>query len=206
MIRAAYAVSGTPTLLIAGERAAFVDRDWLQGLTDGVIAALAIDADGQLHYRDRQVGGKDGSPEREAAAIMSAFVEDLLAAVMDADRRYVEVTGGGLVAAELRGRLAAAPRGEEPPSVVVELTGRQAELLRATRELAPGGLLVLAGESAAGIDLDVYADVHRRGLQVLGVPLPVSGRRDRPEGTLPEPVPVRSGEPLPPGLWYCVTA
>jgi hypothetical protein len=205
VIRVAYPASGPPALLLEGEGAAFVDRDWLQDSSDRSIAALAVDADGQLHYGDRRLDA-GGSPEGRAASIMSAFVEDLLAAVEHTDRRYVKVTGAGLIAVELRRHLGALAQLEDgAPSAVVELTGSQAELVRATQKVAPGGLIVLAGESTDELNLDVYADVHRRGLRVLGVPLPVSRRGDGPE-TLPKPVSVRSGEPLPPGLWYRVDA
>ena len=50
------------------------------------------------------------------------------------------------------------------PQVFVEMTGEPTALEQATKAVADGGVILLAGEPAGRVDLNMYADVHRRGL------------------------------------------
>jgi threonine dehydrogenase-like Zn-dependent dehydrogenase len=91
----------------------------------------------------------------------------------------VEVTGDGLVAAEARrlleeeGRLAA---GDDPPDAIVETTGDPAAIAAATARVADMGTVALAGEPLGRtLSLDVYTDVHVRGLRLVGIGRPEAG-------------------------------
>ena len=101
---------------------------------------------------------------------MSDSLADAVIAVLPPDGP-VEVTGEGDLAATLRARLgprnAAAP--ERVPAVI-DTTGEPAAVATALARLADLGTLVLAGPPpAAPVALDLYADVHVRGLTIVGV-------------------------------------
>lgn len=89
----------------------------------------------------------------------------------------VEVTGDGGLAGEIR---AAIGTGADPgpssrdggparPACIVETTGRPEVIRQALARLAELGLLVLAGPPSV-LALDLYPDVHVRGLRLVGVP------------------------------------
>jgi hypothetical protein len=178
-----------------------------------VAAASEVTLDGELEsgtrvYFDADWIPRDGSAElpvitaasvAEAAAVFGALVDEVLEALAGISAEAVEVTGRGIVAGELRRRLgisAAPPR----PSAVVETTGDPQAIEAATRRLADLGTLILAGEpSGRRLDLDLYRDVHARGLRVVGVARAAGGS----PVALPNPVAVRTGEPLPDGAeWF----
>ena len=110
-------------------------------------------------------------------------------------------------------------RGERPRAIV-ETTGDPRAILDATRRVAELGIVVLAGESLGrGVaELNLYPDVHVRGLTLVGVAPPLQDARN--SSTEPEPVDaslvawcldglvdVRSGSLVPDdAAWYCVTA
>jgi threonine dehydrogenase-like Zn-dependent dehydrogenase len=84
----------------------------------------------------------------------------------------VEVEGVGPLAAAVRARLAdVGPATAGPPAAIIEASGDPAAIRAALAQVADLGTVVLAGPvPASGIDLDLYADVHVRGLTVVGVP------------------------------------
>ena len=92
----------------------------------------------------------------------------------------VEVTGSGPLAAEVRRLLGARPsQAGGAPAAVVETTGERAAVAEALRRVATLGTVVLAGPvPSAPVTLDLYADLHVRGLTVVG--LPTGGAADRP--------------------------
>jgi hypothetical protein len=99
-----------------------------------------------------------------------------VAAVSTADP--VEVMGAGLIADVARrllsGRVAAEGHATRPVAVI-DVTGDPARIVAATRRLADRGVLVLAGESAGRLlSIDLYTDVHRRGLEIVGIGRPGS--------------------------------
>ena len=89
----------------------------------------------------------------------------------------VEVTGEWELAQELRLALATATvktrshHGEPgtAPACIVDTTGRPEVIAQALTRLADLGLLVLAGPPPAALSLDLYSDVHVRGLRLVGV-------------------------------------
>jgi threonine dehydrogenase-like Zn-dependent dehydrogenase len=83
----------------------------------------------------------------------------------------VEVMGHGPLAAAVRARLAGTgPAAWGPPAAIVEASGDPAAIRAALARVADLGTVVLAGPApAAGTSLDLYADVHVRGLTVVGI-------------------------------------
>ena len=100
--------------------------------------------------------------------MVTSAVDAVLAVLPDGGP--VEVTGDGALAVALRERLDDRPGGAEP-AVVVETTGDAAAIVAATERVAADGTVVLAGPSPdAPVLMNLYADLHGRGLTVIGVP------------------------------------
>jgi hypothetical protein len=175
----------------------YLDADWIAP-DAGRAAALAVAPGDDSDHRAGQA--------LLAVALRAAGVVDGLPA------NRVEVTGSGFVAGAVR-RLVGSPSmpsAESRPLAIVDATGDPQEVLQATRRLDDLGVLVLAGESAGrAIDLDLYPDVHVRGLRIVGVaPASVDAVPEAiPEAALAHlaaepPARVREGEPLPHAGWY----
>jgi hypothetical protein len=83
----------------------------------------------------------------------------------------VEVTGSGVLADRVRTLLPAAPAGSaERPGAIVETTGRAEAIEDAARRLQALGTLVLAWEAPEPtVVVNLYPDVHCRGLRIVGV-------------------------------------
>ena len=98
-------------------------------------------------------------------------VEELVLAGLP-DEGAVEVTGDSELARELRERLASrSPQRGLPPDAIVETTGEPDVVRAALERVDDLGTVVLAGPVAdAAVSLDLYADLHVRGLTVVGVP------------------------------------
>lgn len=97
----------------------------------------------------------------------AALIAEAIAVVAHLPSDRVSVTGQGSLAQQLRGRGLGGGAGE--PLAVIETTGLAAELTAGCAAVASGGLVVLAAEAAEPIDIDLYRDVHRRGLALVGV-------------------------------------
>jgi len=82
------------------------------------------------------------------------------------------VLGSGPAAERLRSRVeTAGADAQAPPGVVVETTGTVEGLQEALAMVRDLGTVVLAGPAPAeGAVIDLYADLHLRGLTVIGVP------------------------------------
>lgn len=95
-------------------------------------------------------------------------------AVAAAPGSAVAVTGEGPVATEARRLLAAsgrlAPGGDARPDAIIETSGDPVAIAAATERVADMGTVALAGESHGRVlSMDVYKDVHVRGLRLVGV-------------------------------------
>lgn len=102
---------------------------------------------------------------------MSASLADAAIAALPPDG-HIDVTGDGELAATLRSRLAAraARDADVAPAAVIETTGAPAAIAAALARLDDLGTLVLAGPPAPEpVALDLYADLHVRGLTVVGI-------------------------------------
>ena len=109
---------------------------------------------------------------------MSDAAIQAIVGALPAGEEPVEVLGDGPLARALRARLrleATVLAPDARPAVIVETTGDAAAIGAALARVADLGTVVLAGTCGAGsapVALDLYADLHVRGLTVVGVPLP----------------------------------
>jgi threonine dehydrogenase-like Zn-dependent dehydrogenase len=94
----------------------------------------------------------------------------------------VEVVGTGALADEVRRLLlrerVRLPRADERPTAIIETTGKPAALETALQRVDDLGTVVLAGPlPTRPLALDLYADLHVRGLTLVGVSrtMPESG-------------------------------
>jgi O-succinylbenzoate synthase len=136
--------------LVADDGAtAFLDRDWLGAGGDGPLPALS-------------------APDAEdAAGRLLATVDRILGLVGHAP---AQVLGDGFVAGALRAALAAPGERSE---AVIDCAGDPDRLLDAIARVRDLGVVILAGEPVGReLAIDLYVDVHRRGLHVLGAPRP----------------------------------
>jgi hypothetical protein len=160
---------------------AYFDRDWLPGPGQPV-PSLLVQADRSLSW----CGGppiKTPSrvdPDTAAALVLLTVAHEAAAAVEDLAPESVEVSGSGLIARRVRAvlRNGATTATEsfstsEAPRAIVEATGGTAAILDATRRVADSGLVVLAGETFDRVPMNLYPDVHVRGLTLLGVSPPL---------------------------------
>ena len=101
---------------------------------------------------------------------MSATIAEAVIAALPAEGS-VEVTGDGEMAAELRSRLRERINGaRDRIGAAVDTTGDPAVITDLLTRLADLGTLVLAGPPAPEPPaLDLYADLHVRGLTVVGI-------------------------------------
>jgi threonine dehydrogenase-like Zn-dependent dehydrogenase len=110
---------------------------------------------------------------------MSTGGLDAALAALPAAPAAVEITGDGELAAALRAALA----GREwtdgaPPAAIVETTGEPGSIREALSRVADLGTVVLAGPPPTGaVALDLYADLHVRGLTLVGTLPDAGGRR-----------------------------
>jgi hypothetical protein len=193
---------------------AYVDGDVVvPGLADGV-PALVVDARSVSWTRGPEVERPAGMPADRAAHLAFGSVAREAARAVDASGR-TQVMGKGVVAAMVRRLLPRAGgegSGDEGPlRTIVDTTGDPAVLEAATNRLADLGTLVLAGEPLGRrLSLDLYPDVHRRGLRLVGVAPPLADPMvlvHARDGLVTEPpVPVTSGSPLSPATWYRLSA
>ena len=198
---------------------AYVDRDWLPAAR-GPVSSLTVASDGALAWCGGPPvrGASKLNPETRAALLLLAVAKDAAAAVEGVPSASVAVTGKGLIAQHVREMVGcpAAARGAERPAAIVETTGDPGVIVEATRTLSDQGTLVLVGEALGRqLDMNLYPDVHRRGLTLIGVARPLQepgALAAAPEEDLPVRrscellASVRSGEPLvPDATWYAVS-
>ena len=114
-------------------------------------------------------------PDTAAALALLAVARDAAAAVAGLPLGSVKVTGSGLIAHLVRVLVGdGAARSAERPRAVVDVTGDPAVIVDATRRIADLGTVVLVGEALGRTaDINLYADVHVRGLTLVGVSSPL---------------------------------
>jgi threonine dehydrogenase-like Zn-dependent dehydrogenase len=171
---------------------AYADREWT-GYSLGEVPALIV-RDGMIHWGDTHVPMPDGqSDDTVALACLLAVAHDAVSALGSA--KSVTVTGGGVVAWLVR-RIcsgSATPPGSRPDAVV-DTTGDASVLVESSHSPCDGGTLVLAGESLGrACTINLYTDVHRRGLTLVGVRPPLAGGSLEPH--LSEAIHLRREQP-----------
>jgi threonine dehydrogenase-like Zn-dependent dehydrogenase len=180
--------------------AAYLDADWLPSGEGGDVPALILGAD-------------DAGADEAAGWALTQLAQHAAAAVGSADS--ATVLGTGTVARQIRRLLA--ERGLEPPdesapAVIVEATGKPGSLAGALAQVAPLGTVVVVGEYPQGVEaVDLYADLHGRGLTLVGLGRPAGpprpDARNVPEAVRAELVSVPAGASLPDGAgWYRLDA
>ena len=96
---------------------------------------------------------------------------DILAALPDASGR-IEIAGDGAIADELRTLLGdrAKTQSDAPPSIIIDTMGDEAAIVSALQRVGDLGTVVLAGPPPSKpVALDLYTDVHVRGLKIIGL-------------------------------------
>jgi hypothetical protein len=159
---------------------AFVDAEWVITDAQEPIPALVGDSAGQLRWCDGPpVAVPEGLDSGTAAGLALVDLARTAAAAVDANPRDgVEVEGEGIVARLVRALLPAASARAAGKSAqvaaVIDTTGDPSRIEAATRRLSDLGTLVLAGEAVGRrLALELYPDVHLRGLRVVGVGAPL---------------------------------
>jgi threonine dehydrogenase-like Zn-dependent dehydrogenase len=79
-----------------------------------------------------------------------------------------DVDVAGEVARLMGASPAGSATGKRGPDVVVEATGSPAVVALCLDLVGRGGRVVLLGSTRGRIELDVYSDIHRKGVQVIG--------------------------------------
>lgn len=181
-----------PASELEPQAAAYIDPDWL---AEGAAHALVV-------------AGRDS--DEDAAAALMAHADAVLAALAGVPDATVAIVGDGAVAQIVRARLG--DRASEVvegarTAAVADMTGAPGALARAARAAADEGLVVLAGGAPVhDAALDVYPDLHRRGLRVVAIPPPQPTGSDSGAAlaAIGPPVRVAPGAPAPPASWYRV--
>jgi len=178
-----------------------------------------VSADGTLAWCEDSPAEAPGTldPDTAAALALLSVARDAAAAVAGLPPGSIEVTGSGLIAHRVRVLVGDAPaRSAEHPRAVVDLTGDPVVIADAARRVADLGTVVLAGEALGRrAEMNLYADVHLRGLTLVGVPPPLQHGRF-PQAQMDDDrlldacrawlVRVSSGQMLAPGAaWYRVS-
>jgi hypothetical protein len=163
---------------------AYVDRDWVPAEAGAPVPAIVVDGEhGAVRFGDGEQTLSRGDDAHEVAARALLEVAREAAAVVG-DARPAEVSGAGAVA-----WLAAEILGVEPartdgrPAAVVEATGDPEAIATAAARLADLGTIVLVGEALGRrARLNLYPDVHSRGLRIVGIRPPLAARRRERDG------------------------
>jgi hypothetical protein len=130
---------------------------------------------GDRLYLDADAVGADGhgvvfrAPSDLDAAVHLVGLARRAAAHMPAEVHGGVVLGQGMLSELVRQLVRPVPAGVRP-EVIIDVTGDPGMLTGATGHLRPLGTLVLAGEtSGEDWDINLYPDVHARGLVLVGV-------------------------------------
>ena len=194
-----------------GVDVAFVDAEWLRASSGGRLRAIGVTADGVARWYDACGGYEEldlpvgASTDTAGHGVLAGFAARARQIVAEAGGT-VEVIGTGAVAQAIAHAVGTtAGLRVESPRTIVDTTGKADVLVDATQRLPELGTFVLAGPPpSANVTIDLYPDVHVRGLRLVGVGTPeVAAAADAPD--VDDPARVRAGEPVPVGAsWYRV--
>jgi hypothetical protein len=202
---------------------AYVDRDWLP-VSSGEVPAL-VAADGKLAWCGGRPVRTPDTVDSDTAATLAllAAAQAAAAAVEGVALDSIEVIGSGVIALQVRALLGDRSSQDgrstplEQPRAIVDTTGDPRVIVDATRRVAALGTVVLVGEGLARpVEMNLYPDVHVRGLKLVGVSPPLHnttalfaahGADDSLVASCREAlVAVTAGKPVPPGAaWYRVS-
>jgi hypothetical protein len=206
------------------ETVAYVDQDWLPA-SSGEVPSLVAAGERTLAWCESPPVAKPGALDSDTAATLAllSVAQAVVAAVEHVLPDAIEVAGNGLIARQVR-ELLEAPSAKggrstrfELPDGIVETTGDPRIVIDATRRVASLGTVVLVGESLGRrAEMNLYPDVHVRGLTLVGIPPPLQRAEALFAQTDPDDPLVAScrealvhvdvGTPLPPGAtWYRIS-
>ena len=177
--------------------AVYMDRDWIDAAEAPSVSSAILVKGEELRWPSGAVRSVNSSdPDRIVWAMIDALAQAVadVAAQQDA---APYVIGDGLLASRIRGRTSTDDNTGVPPAMVVETTGSTAGTARACSIVADLGTVLFAVTPLDGTTpYDLYPDVHRRGLALIGVPDPDGASDDghAPPGAFSAPTEIRSGE------------
>ena len=159
-----------------GGTVAYVDADWIPR-AGGAGPALLVSEEGTVAWSGRAAGVAVPGRSADAAAglVLDALAGAAASAAQGAPGSHVHVSGEGIVAGLVRDRLGALPEhADGAPGVVIDTTVDSDTLISATRIVGDLGTVVLAaGASDRTVALDLYPDVHVRGLRLVAASPPL---------------------------------
>jgi hypothetical protein len=178
--------------------AAYIDRDWLaDGAAPTVASAVVFAPEAGLRWAGGAGYPAGDDPDAAAWGMLDALAARTADAASAAagTSGSVLVPGGGLLAQRVRARLRAQHGAAgESPAVVVDTTGSAEGLRAACAAVADLGAVVLAVTPLGGtVAYDLYVEVHRRGLRLIGVPDPTEPDWAGPDADIPAPITLRPG-------------
>jgi threonine dehydrogenase-like Zn-dependent dehydrogenase len=186
---------------------------------------LVAPAEGTLAWCESPPVAVPGTLDSDTAAILAllSVAQAVVAAVERVLPNAIEIAGHGLIARQLR-ELLEAPSAKggrstrlEQPDAIVDTTGDPRIVVDATRRVAELGTVVLVGESLGRrAEMNLYPDVHVRGLTLVGIAPPLKraealfAQTDADDPLVASCrdalVHVDAGTPLPPGAtWYRIS-
>lgn len=171
---------------------AFLDADWLAAPMNTRVPALVSGPGAVISFGAAEAPLPAGMTGEGAAGVsLLAVAEEAVQALTSFEPSRIEVYGIGLVAHLVR-RIVGCPdrgRATDRPAAIVDTTGLARQIAGAMKRLDDLGTLVLAGPSVElPLPLDLYWDVHRRGLRLVGVAPPLG------DGRSPVELSFRGGE------------
>jgi hypothetical protein len=198
---------------------AFADSEWMSD--GGPVPALLVYAQGKVAWWDGAhiqterpvpMATAKSDPEAVATGVVAALARAAVAALPVGSRSDVAVTGSGIVASSIRALLHGPSvlrdetdsEGNFPvsPLSVVDTTGSPSVIMSVANRLVGLGTLVLAGARISDPSpINMYSDVHKRGLRLVGIPyLPEDeyfpgANHDRAEVAV-------LGQPIKTAKWY----
>jgi hypothetical protein len=185
---------------------AYVDADWLTGVTTGPVPALIATASSVASTWDGATFA--GSNEEPAGKVVADLLGGVAAAAAAAaaSARCPEVAGSGLVATTVRALLDSDEKHDQP-DLIVESRGDPASLVESTGRVADLGTVVLAGVPAVDpFRFDLYPDVHVRGLRLVALRLaPDLPRVPAAAPAREAPTDLRLGDAIAEAQWYRVS-
>ena len=191
-----------------GGTVAYVDADWIPR-AGGASPALLVSAEGTVAWSGRATGVAVPGRSADAAAglVLDALAVAAASVARSAPGSHGHVYGEGIVAGWVRDRLGAlSDRADGAPGVVVDTTVDSDTLSSATRIVEDLGTVVLAaGANDRAVTLDLYPDVHVRGLRLVAAApalehvlhVPDAEAERLAEAVREAAVDVHPGEPLP---------
>jgi threonine dehydrogenase-like Zn-dependent dehydrogenase len=145
--------------------------------------------DGRLRWGGLNVAAPpDVAPDEAAARLVAAAARAVGAALANDDPADVEVLGDGALAVAVRLALGSGDAPQHPRAVVETSGGAQAVVSALQRVADLGTVLLAAAPSPGSLPLNLYPDVHVRGLELIGLP----PSADPTDLTNPAPAAVRT--------------